>query len=186
MKQPCSDNQIIIKYASVGIWRQINIQSSCLWTVISYSLGTIELSSKCQLKHCSLSDETVNLTSFIGSCYPVCHKKKWNVEWINAMWKQSLWMRSSMIPFLLPLVTFGRDFLTRQQIQNKEKPSGKAHGSDFPFPCSLCHPLPQRLSITVCDYPQLLISWGWSHSSNSSRLLGTRWRGRRSWARQLC
>lgn len=70
------------------------------------------------------------------------------------MWSKSvlcenrgLWLKSSMITFLLLLVTFGRDYITKQQIQ--KKPSGKPHGSDFPFPCPLCHRFPQRLCITV-------------------------------------
>lgn len=93
-------------------------------------------------------------------------------------------MRISRIPSLLPLVTFRRHyFLTRQQTQ--KKPWGKPHGSDFPAPCSLCHRLPQRLCITVCDYPLLLISWSWSHSSNSSWILRAWWKEKLCWAGQL-
>lgn len=79
--------------------------------VISYSLGTIELSSKWPVQALLLKWLNGKLTIFIGSCYPVCHKK-WNVEWINIVWKWSLLLKSSMITFLLSLVTFGRDYIT--------------------------------------------------------------------------
>lgn len=55
--------------------------------VISYSLGTTELSSKWPGQALLLKWWNSKLTIFIGSCYLVRHKK-WNVKQISVVWKQ--------------------------------------------------------------------------------------------------
>lgn len=120
-------------------------------------------------------------------CDTYTHTHTHKVEWINV--KRNLgWACEWRIVWyqFCSLSDYWDSLLLNKAVNTKENSNPwKPHRSNFPFPCSLCHHLPQRLCITWCDYPHLLVSWGWSHSSDSSWPLRTQRRGRWCWAEQL-
>lgn len=123
MKQFCSDSWIIIKYASVGTWRQMNVQSP--WNVIRYSLGTVEQKSQCPAPTQCLKWWNSECLSFIGSCYSVCHKKKKEKKYgVNQCYVKSRLVNEKQYDTISALfLTLGTAFfLTWQQMQKKTQP----------------------------------------------------------------